>query len=388
MSEGGANGRVRVLVHSDSRVFSGAEWVLCESVRGMAESDRLELTCLAPEENEELSARLTAIVGSGSVRPVRSQPTRLGAIHLYDPRRHSFLRRQLDGERWDVAFLNLGSAEYGATPLALRDPPWRRSLGLVHVTSAFAPNGFRLGRTREALARRPIRSLDAALVMTESARDSFQEVWATNGMSVELAPMPRRSLHPVSREEARARLGWPAEAPVIGAAGRLSLKQKGFDTFVAAARMLGADRPDVRFAIAGDGPDRNELVRLTRDSGMEDRFSLVGQVGEIESFLCALDAVAIPSRFEGGPILALEALQLGVPGVATDCEGLRDVWTEDWQVPVDDAAALAARLGDLLDLNAADRDRAIGEGRKLHDATVADRLGPLLQEKIVRLSER
>jgi glycosyltransferase involved in cell wall biosynthesis len=166
----------------------------------------------------------------------------------------------------------------------------------------------------------------------------------------------------------------------------LSLKQKGFDTFVAAARTLAASRPDVRFAIAGDGPDRDELIELIREIGMEDRLSLVGHIAGIERFLCALDAVAIPSRFEGGPVLALEALQLGVPGVATDCEGLRDVWTEAWQVPVDDPPALAARLGELLELEPADRDRAIAEGRRLHDAVVVDRVGPVLEDRILRLA--
>src|SRR4051794_16269969 len=387
MGQGGANGRVRVLVHSDSRVFSGAEWVLCESVRGMAESDRLALTCMAPEENQELSRRLEEIVGPDSVRPVRSQPTRLGAVHLYDPRRLAFLRRQLAGEEWDVAFLNLGSAEYGATPLALRNPPWRRSLGLLHVTSAFARNGFRLGRTRESLARRPIRSLDAVLVATDSAKETFLEAWGHDGVNVELAPIPRPRVRPVSRNDARAQLGWSNEATMIGAAGRPALKQKGFGTFVAAARNLADGRPEVRFAIAGDGPDRERLVGLIRESGMEDRFSLMGHT-EIEPFLCALDALAIPSRFEGGPFVALEALQLGVPGVATDCEGLRDVWMEDWQVAVDDTGALAARLGELLDLAPGERERVIAAGRKLHNAMVAERVGPVLEEKIVRLSER
>src|SRR3954447_2266469 len=204
MSEGGASRRVRVLVHSDSRVFSGAEWVLCEGVRELAESDRLELTCFAPAENQELYGRLAKAVGSEAMRPVRSQPTRLGAVHLYDPRRHAVLRRQLGGDRWDVAFFNLGSAEYGATPLTLRGPPWRKSLGLVHVTSAFARNGFRLGRMRELLAARPIRSLDAALVMTESAQRAFEGAWAPDGISVEIAPMPRRRVQSHSREEARA----------------------------------------------------------------------------------------------------------------------------------------------------------------------------------------
>src|SRR5690242_4533946 len=103
MGEGGSNGRIRVLVHSDSRIFSGAEWVLCELVRGMAESERLEVTCLAPEENPELFGRLAETVGADSIRPVRSQPTRLGAVHLYDPRRVSSLRRQLGDGHWDVA---------------------------------------------------------------------------------------------------------------------------------------------------------------------------------------------------------------------------------------------------------------------------------------------
>jgi glycosyltransferase involved in cell wall biosynthesis len=373
-------------VHSDSGLFSGAEWVLSEFVRGMAESDRLELTCMAPEENGELFGRMSDAVGAASMRPVMAQPTRLGAVHLYDPRRLARLKGQFGGERWDVALLNLASAEYGATPLALRNPPWRRSLGLVHVPSPFARNGFRLGRVREAIARRPIRSLDAALAMTESARETFVQAWAPDGLTVGVAPIPRHRLQPVSRDQARTRLGWPADGPVIGVAGRLSLKQKGFDTFVAAASNLSESRPELRFAIAGDGPDRDELIRLIREDGMEDRVSLVGHV-EIEPFLCALDAIAIPSRFEGGPILALEALQLGVPGVATDCEGLRDVWLEDWQVPVDDPAALAARLGDLLDASTDDRERAIADGRRLHDATVADRVGPDLEEKIVRLSE-
>jgi hypothetical protein len=55
---------------------------------------------------------------------------------------------------------------------------------------------------------------------------------------------------------------------------------------------------------------------------------------------------------------------------------------------VDDTGALAARLGELLDLAPGERERVIAAGRKLHDAMVAERVGPVLEEKIVRLSER
>jgi len=63
-------------------------------------------------------------------------------------------------------------------------------------------------------------------------------------------------------------------------------------------------------------------------------------------------------------VVALEALQLGVPGIAAASDGLADVWPEPWQVPASDPAALGTALEGLLEAPAEERARLLEEGRR------------------------
>lgn len=259
--------------------------------------------------------------------------------------------------------VNLPSAEYGTGPMLARRPSGARSVGFLHVPGSPAELGFRLGRARERLARRPMSHFDAICVVTDSARRTFERLWASPGVAVHVVRLPAPTLTSIPRDEARAELGLP-DAVVIGMAGRVSFKQKGQNTFVdAAARLLG-ERPELHFAIAGEGRDLSALGKRIDKLGLGDRISMLGPVTPIERFLCAIDAIAIPSRFEGLPLIALEALSLGVPGVASNIEGLSDVWPRAWQVEPDDPGALARGLARVLDAPADERSRLIGQGRR------------------------
>lgn len=85
---------------------------------------------------------------------------------------------------------------------------------------------------------------------------------------------------------------------------------------------------------------------------------------EIADFLSAIDLVVIPSRFEGLPLIALEALTLGVPGVASSVDGLCDVWPPEWRVGAGDSSQLSAALERLLDTESAARQDLVSSGRK------------------------
>jgi glycosyltransferase involved in cell wall biosynthesis len=373
------------LVHSDSEVFSGAEKLLCEVVEGLAAGDAVDPFCLVAAENRRLLEGLSSVLDPEAIATVPAQPVSAAGLHLYDPRRLAALRRRLRDGEWDVALVNLGSAEYGATPLMLRNPPWRKAIGFVHVPGSLAGYGFRFGRVRDLLARRALASLDLALVCTPSARESFERSWGRPGLRVESVPVRRERLSPVPRDEARSRLGLP-DAPLAGVAGRIDFKQKGQDVFVEAAGLLAAARPDVHFAIAGEGRDGEALRRLIAEAGLERRFHVLGHVEEIAVFLGALDVVAIPSRFEGLGLVALEAMQLGVPGVASDCDGLRDLWPQPWRVPAGDPARLAEAIGLVLDLDPAAREALVQEAERLLDGFVAEEMAPAFERHILRLA--
>jgi glycosyltransferase involved in cell wall biosynthesis len=203
---------------------------------------------------------------------------------------------------------------------------------------------------------------DALCVVAESGRRTCERVW-NDEIPIHVVPLPSPEVELVPREAARSALGLPA-GTVIGMAGRISFKQKGQETFVAAAAPMLARRPDLHFAIAGEGRDMPRLREEIEARGMGSRVSLLGQVSPIARFLSAIDAIAIPSRFEGMPLIALEALTVGVPGAAANIDGLSDVWPRKWLVEPGNPDDLADRLTTVLETPSDERDRLIEEGRE------------------------
>ena len=120
-----------------------------------------------------------------------------------------------------------------------------------------------------------------------------------------------------------------------------------------ALKTLQAMGGAAHLTMLGDGGLRADVERQITALKLAGRVMLVGHVPEIESYLAAADALLITSRYEGGPAVAVEALAMDVPVVATDCSYLlqdllktpesgRIVESRD---PVDLAAALAAVCG-------------------------------------------
>src|SRR5579871_4743831 len=88
---------------------------------------------------------------------------------------------------------------------------------------------------------------------------------------------------------------------------------------------------NVRFVIAGVGPDHQLLVNLAKARQVEDAIVFTGQVGDTVPFYSMADVVAIPSHTEGSPNVLLEAMAAGVPVVATEVGGVPEIVENDNQ---------------------------------------------------------
>ena len=136
----------------------------------------------------------------------------------------------------------------------------------------------------------------------------------------------------------------PGEEVVVGALARLT-RQKGIEYLARAAAGMRGRR--VRFVVAGDGPDlaglRGEVDRL----GLGGRFEFRGPVAGPWEFFAGIDVFALPSLWEGMPLVVLEAMAFGLPVVATDVGGVRDAIPDETfgaVVPPADPGALAAAI--------------------------------------------
>lgn len=373
----------KVLFYSDSSLFSGAEAVLCELVDKLVRRGFIDVRCAAPRSNRRLFDSLAAANGSREPIDVPSQPLRLAALQLYDPFRNGGVRRAIASEEWDVIVVNLGSVEYGIGPLLVRQEG-ARYLGFLHVPGKFREFGFRLAPIREALATIPFRRLDSVCVMTASAERTVQRSWPTTPGTIYRLPAPRPTLEPIPQCEARRRLGLPSGV-LVGMAGRIMFKQKGQDVFIRAASLLRHRNPEFRFAIAGNGQDMGKLKQSLVELDLAGHVIVLGEVSEIEVFLSAIDIIAIPSLFEGLGLIALEALSLNVRGVASACDGLRDIWPKDWQVRPGDEVDLADGIERLLGLTDGETARGLADGRRLLESATTEDLGAAFEPVLRRV---
>lgn len=91
--------------------------------------------------------------------------------------------------------------------------------------------------------------------------------------------------------------------------------------------------PDSYFIIAGDGPSRKEVEDKLRDCGLADRVKFLGWVKnrEVPQLMRACDVYIMPSPEEGFPRVLIEAMAAGIPFVASDVGGVRDITTAEQQ---------------------------------------------------------
>jgi glycosyltransferase involved in cell wall biosynthesis len=146
---------------------------------------------------------------------------------------------------------------------------------------------------------------------------------------------------------AATRRAMPHE-PMLLSVGRLAVQKDQATLLDALARLK--DRP-WRLTLVGDGPLRGDLERQAARLGIADRITFAGFVDPLPHFAGA-DLFVLPSRWEGLPAVALEALAAGLPVVATDCApGLTALLAglNLPATPVGDAAAFAKAIERALD---------------------------------------
>lgn len=168
----------------------------------------------------------------------------------------------------------------------------------------------------------------------------------------------------VSREDWLDHLNLPHSARLIGAVGRL-WPQKRYKDLIWAAELLKVIRDDTHLLIVGDGPQRWRLERFRDQVGIRDRVHFLGHREDVFNLLPHLDCFWLGSAYEGQSNALMEAMLAGLPVVATDITGNRELVTDGETgllIPIGDRAGLARQTRQLLD-NASEA-RRLGEAAR------------------------
>jgi glycosyltransferase involved in cell wall biosynthesis len=335
---------VKVVVHVDAPALGGAEQSLATLLAHLDHDFEVDLVVTNPEVGEFLAA--SGRVGRVVVCPPVRSDLQLGAA------RHQIAAiRDL---RPDVVHVNrnwLWAGQIGILGGLLSRGA--RVVGVEHA-HPLPSESRRHVHSRRLLAKRM-----AAIVTVGNATARLIESY------VGLPAGSVRTIHN-GVEVIAAGTTASGEPPRIGAIGRLAA-EKGFEDLPAVLERV----PGAEMVILGEGEERGRLEALAREHGVADRFRLLGWREDAIEQLRSFDILVQPSRREGLPLVALEAMMVGVPVVSADVGSVSDAIEDDRTgvlVPPSDPEALTVAVAGLLAdaqrrqrLAAAARERVLAE---------------------------
>lgn len=225
------------------------------------------------------------------------------------------------------------------TMLTLFTVPALAGLGVRQIAWEHFHFDENLGRRARPLARRlAARACNEIVVLTERDRARWIEALQPKNRVVSIRnplsfPMPEQLA--------------PRDTKTVLAVGRLT-HQKAFDVLLKAWAEVSKYAPDWKLLIAGEGEDRADLEALRQQLGLESSVTLPGTYADVTTVYRQASIFCLSSRYEGLPLVLIEAMAYGLPIVSTDCKtGPHELFggtDAAVLVPVDDPTALAAQL--------------------------------------------
>jgi glycosyltransferase involved in cell wall biosynthesis len=224
--------------------------------------------------------------------------------------------------------------------------------GAERVVASEPCDGYWKGKYELAVDRFLTRWTDRIIVNSKGVYDFY----ATRGIDtakIELIAngLPEYAPSRLTRRELLSDLSLPPDSKVVAVIGRLCPRKRIRDA-IWAGELLKVVRDDVHILIIGDGPQRYQLERFCENIEIRDSVHFLGHRNDVDQIISHLDVVWLASSHEGFPNSIMESMAAGVPVVATDIPGNRDLVihnTTGYLFPVGDRAALASWTNHLLD---------------------------------------
>lgn len=185
-----------------------------------------------------------------------------------------------------------------------------RTIGWQHNSyDAYFCTPGRYAWKKDNLFRKYLPNLDEYVVLNEITKEKID---ANFGIDSTVIYNPKSY---VSKEKS------DMESKVFLAAGRM-VYAKEFDTLVEAFRIFAQRNSDWKLLLVGDGEELPTIKNKIKKYGLEKRIYTPGKTSDIKEYFLQSSVLLLPSRWEGMPMIGLEALEIGCPIIAYDIDAM------------------------------------------------------------------
>ncbi|MEI6656044.1 MAG: glycosyltransferase family 4 protein [Verrucomicrobiota bacterium] len=334
-----------LLFYDDSPVFGGHEVMALLGVTAVLEQLPGAVRFLAAGANTKLCGQLAAIAARHpqlSLITLDYHSSKLESLrNRLRPSRVRTLAdrfRQLDPA---LVVAIQGNIEHSSLALHAARRTGIPSASYIPVPHSNAAMGARLGALRDVFAKGLFQVPDSFITISEEMAKLLHQRGASAPIHIVYNGIDTARFQPGDPVGACRQLNLPQDKIRLGMIGRIEFRQKQQHLLVqavAAAPLLAAA---CHLVFAGEGPDVRALRALIEQHRLA---TTILPWCDPALLYHALDALVIPSRYEGLPLVMLEALASGTAVLASDRDGMKDVLPAAWRCEPDNPAALASTL--------------------------------------------
>jgi glycosyltransferase involved in cell wall biosynthesis len=366
------NPSARIVLFDDNPDFGGHQIMTNHALAGVLHMTQWQVLALGNPANAKLQAAWhgfqQAFPGRLCIEFAATHTRKLQSIrnHFEGPAQRRLLR-QLAAFRPDLILCSQGNIEQCCTIFPLRDQLPCPLISYIPLPHGHAEMGAKFGQLRDIFCRPLYRQPSGFITLSPTLAQALRAKGAACRIDVVANGIPVERFPPTpARATARATLQLPANGYFWLLPGRTEFKQKGQDFALDVFLQRQHSHPDEHLIFLGSGPDSAALHTAT--SNLEQVHTLPW-TDEPATVLAAADAVFLPSRYEGVPLVMLEALASGRPVCASDRDGMRDWLPSAWRFPYRDVAAAQRALDALRNHGAAHIDALQQRVRTGHSIT-------------------
>ena len=334
-----------LLFYDDSPVFGGHEVMALLGLEAVLADFSGPVHFIASAANEKLCEKVTAIAAIHpqlALEKVGYQSSKLEALrNRLKPSRSRMLADRFRQLSPSLIVAIQGNIEHSSLALHAARRAGIPSTSYIPVPHSNAEMGARLGALRDLFCAHLFKLPDSFITITDEMARLLKLQGATAPIAIVYNGVDTTRFQPGDSETACSQLELPFDKIRLGVIGRIEFRQKQQHLLVQAVAADPALAKSCHLVFAGDGPDIGALRELIKQHQLS---GTVLSWTDPAKLYQALDALVIPSRYEGLPLVMLEALASGTAVLASDRDGMKDLLPAEWRFDPDEPAALAAAL--------------------------------------------
>ncbi len=320
---------MKILVYDDNPDYGGHQIMACHGVEALAADPGLEILLMFNPHNRRLANRaagienLQTLEAPCTTRKFQSLRNRIakGGIRT--------LEKSFQTLEPDLVLCIQGEIEDSSQALLAARKAGIECASYLAIPHPMRLMGAKLGGLRDRINQYLFNQPTRYIAISESMEQLLRERGVTKPIAIVPNGIPPPPASEITPHGSRL---------TLGLIGRMEFNQKQQDFMVRTFCDFPEAFTDCRLLIAGDGPDRERLQKLVEG---KENITLLPWQEDAETFYASIDFLMLPSRFEGVPLVMLEALARGIPVIGSRRDGMMDILPGDWTFQTESGKALA-----------------------------------------------